>query len=161
MWTRVRSNRHCKEAHAPLRMLLWCGWVGSWDTSAGTPQLCFLQACYATASLAELRDSLGEDYGSFSVIAIDEAQFLPDLLQFCSHAADVDRKCILVAGLDGDFRRQRFGQVGLVSSKSAARTGRCLQDLTCLRVLYLKGQVYLISRPCIYLHVPHISMVTG
>jgi len=49
------------------------------------------------------------------VIAIDEAQFLPDLLQFCSHAADVDNKQILIAGLDGDFRRQRFGQVGQLS----------------------------------------------
>ncbi len=71
-----------------------------------------LQACYATASLAELRESLGGEYSSFTVIAIDEAQFLPDLLQFCAHGADIDHKHILVAGLDGDFRRQRFGQVG-------------------------------------------------
>ena len=72
-----------------------------------------LQACYTAASLAELKDSLGSEYSSVGVIAIDEAQFLPDLLQFCSQAADVDRKQILVAGLDGDFRRQRFGQVSL------------------------------------------------
>ena len=76
----------------------------------------YMQACYATASLAELRDSLGHEYSSFSVIAIDEAQFLPDLLQFCAHAADVDHKHILVAGLDGDFRRQRFGQVRRMSA---------------------------------------------
>ena len=58
---------------------------------------------------------MGSEYSSYSVIAIDEAQFLPDLLQFCSHAADVDNKQILIAGLDGDFRRQRFGQVGQLS----------------------------------------------
>ena len=75
------------------------------------PSVPCLQACYAAASLAELRDCLGDEYGSFSVIAIDEAQFLPDLLPFCMHAADVEHKHVLVAGLDGDFKRQRFGQV--------------------------------------------------
>ena len=75
-----------------------------------------LQACYAAASLAELRDCLGDEYSSFSVIAIDEAQFLPDLLPFCMHAADVENKHVLVAGLDGDFKRQRFGQVRALSA---------------------------------------------
>lgn len=45
------------------------------------------------------------------VIAVDEAQFFPDLLEFCTHAADRDAKLVLVAGLDGDFRRRQFGQV--------------------------------------------------
>lgn len=76
---------------------------------------CF-QACYAAASLAELRDCLGDEYSSFSVIAIDEAQFLPDLLPFCMHAADAEQKHVLVAGLDGDFKRQRFGQVKALSA---------------------------------------------
>jgi hypothetical protein len=31
-------------------------------------------------------------------------------LEFCVHAADFAGKLVLVAGLDGDFRRQRFGQ---------------------------------------------------
>lgn len=107
MWTRLQSNRHCNRAHTLRRLRhIAPGWAGR------TSLLCFLQACYATASLAELRDALGGEYSSFSVIAIDEAQFLPDLLHFCSYAADIDHKCILVAGLDGDFRRQRFGQVG-------------------------------------------------
>lgn len=83
-----------------------CHWKGL------TPPFITMQACYAAASLAELKDSLGSEYSSISVIAIDEAQFLPDLLQFCTHAADHDHKQILVAGLDGDFRRHRFGQVG-------------------------------------------------
>ena len=46
------------------------------------------------------------------VIAVDEAQFFPDLLDFCKQAADRDAKVVLVAGLDGDFRRRQFGQVG-------------------------------------------------
>jgi len=44
------------------------------------------------------------------VVAIDEAQFFPDLLPFCALAADRHAKHLLLAGLDGDFRRQRFGQ---------------------------------------------------
>ena len=45
------------------------------------------------------------------VIIIDEAQFFPDLYEFCCTAADEDAKTVIVAGLSGDFRRQKFGQV--------------------------------------------------
>ena len=45
------------------------------------------------------------------MIAIDEAQFFPDLLDFCTSAADEDSKRVIVAGLDGDFQREKFGQV--------------------------------------------------
>lgn len=45
------------------------------------------------------------------MIAIDEAQFFSDLLDFCSTAADEDAKHVIVAGLDGDFQRRRFGQI--------------------------------------------------
>lgn len=45
------------------------------------------------------------------VIAIDEAQFFGDLVEFCAAAADDDAKHVIVAGLDGDFQRRRFGQV--------------------------------------------------
>ncbi|CAL8470270.1 g9812 [Coccomyxa elongata] len=69
------------------------------------------KVCFAASNLRELRNQLGDEYHEYSVFAIDEAQFLPDLLEFCTTAADVDRKHIVVAGLDGDFKRQRFGQV--------------------------------------------------
>ena len=42
------------------------------------------------------------------VIAIDEAQFFPDLVTFCQMAVDRDCKTVYVAGLDGDFRRKPF-----------------------------------------------------
>jgi hypothetical protein len=45
------------------------------------------------------------------VIAIDEAQFFGDLVEFCAAAADEEAKHVIVAGLDGDFQRRRFGQV--------------------------------------------------
>jgi thymidine kinase len=73
--------------------------------------LAVLQECFAASTMSELRAYLGKQYQDFQVIAIDEAQFLPDLLEFCTAAADIDHKQILVAGLDGDFKRLRFGQV--------------------------------------------------
>lgn len=40
-----------------------------------------------------------------------QAQFFPDLVEFCRIAVDRDHKRVHVAGLDGDFRRQPFGKV--------------------------------------------------
>ncbi|KAG6537415.1 hypothetical protein ZIOFF_002509 [Zingiber officinale] len=45
------------------------------------------------------------------VIGIDEAQFFVDLYDFCCNAADRDQKTVIVAGLDGDYLRRRFGSV--------------------------------------------------
>lgn len=45
-----------------------------------------------------------------NVIGIDEAQFFPDLLDFVKHAELLD-KIIIVAGLDGDYKREPIGQI--------------------------------------------------
>lgn len=45
------------------------------------------------------------------MIGIDEAQFFGDLYEFCREAADKEGKTVIVAGLDGDFMRRRFGSV--------------------------------------------------
>ena len=51
--------------------------------------------------------SIGEDrWVEIDVLAVDEAQFIPDLLTFCVDAADMENKKIIVAGLDGDFREK-------------------------------------------------------
>jgi thymidine kinase len=55
---------------------------------------------------------VGELWSVIDTIAIDEAQFFPDLLDFSTWAADHEGKHLLVAGLDGDYMRRRFGQVG-------------------------------------------------
>ena len=47
-------------------------------------------------------------WSAIQSIAIDEAQFFPDLVEFCATAADHDGKVVYVAGLDGDFKRQPF-----------------------------------------------------
>ena len=65
------------------------------------------------------------------VVAVDEAQFFPDLAAFVVAAADTHAQTVLVAGLDGDFRRSRFGQVlDLVPhaesvTRLTARCGAC------------------------------------
>lgn len=66
--------------------------------------------CVAASTLASFKHHVGEDaYRQIEVIGIDEAQFFDDLLEFCQSAADLDNKTIIVAGLDGDFLRRRFG----------------------------------------------------
>jgi thymidine kinase len=67
--------------------------------------------CHAVPTLASFRDSLATIYTQADVIAIDEAQFFTDLQDFCTFAADHDEKRIVLAGLDGDFLRKKFGQV--------------------------------------------------
>ena len=67
--------------------------------------------CHAVSTLAEVKQKLLQEYQSSPVIAIDEAQFFSDLIQFCTNAADEDHKHVIIAGLDGDFLRNRFGQV--------------------------------------------------
>jgi thymidine kinase len=47
---------------------------------------------------------------NIDVIGIDEAQFFDDLPQFID-MIERTNKIIIVAGLDGDFRRQKFGKI--------------------------------------------------
>ncbi|KAK9862753.1 hypothetical protein WJX84_004796 [Apatococcus fuscideae] len=67
--------------------------------------------CFAASSLAEFKEHQASEYRASQAIAIDEAQFFPDLLEFCLEAAERDNKLVVVAGLSGDFRRKRFGEV--------------------------------------------------
>ena len=69
-------------------------------------------SCMAVFMSAELCSHISSSNPRLlpQVFAIDEAQFFGDLLEFCVRAADTEGKLVLVAGLDGDFRRQRFGQ---------------------------------------------------
>jgi len=44
-------------------------------------------------------------------ILINEAQFFPDLFDFCRKAVDQDEKILVVFGLDGDYQRKPFGEI--------------------------------------------------
>jgi thymidine kinase len=46
------------------------------------------------------------------VIGIDEAQFFDEyLVDFVHNLVEEQRKYVIVVGLDGDFKRQRFGHI--------------------------------------------------
>eukprot|EP00041_Stephanoeca_diplocostata_P024614 m.629958 g.629958 ORF g.629958 m.629958 type:complete len:248 (+) comp22564_c0_seq1:417-1160(+) len=53
----------------------------------------------------------------YDVVGIDEGQFFPDLIEFCEHAAALE-KIVIVAALDGTFQRAPFGQVCDLVAKS-------------------------------------------
>lgn len=68
--------------------------------------------CLALNKLSTFQTNVGaEAYNMFDVIGIDEAQFFEDLYDFCCTAADRDGKTVIIAGLDGDYLRRRFGPV--------------------------------------------------
>lgn len=46
----------------------------------------------------------------FEVIAIDEGQFFPEIVEFCEQLAN-EGKIIIVAALDGTFQRKAFGNI--------------------------------------------------
>jgi thymidine kinase len=52
-----------------------------------------------------------QDVSQYSVIAVDEAQFFPDLKDTVLNWVDNLGKIVIVAGLNGDFRRHPFGQI--------------------------------------------------
>ena len=47
----------------------------------------------------------------WDVIAIDEGQFFDNLYNFCKHCVDTLGKHVIVSALDGDYKREKFGQV--------------------------------------------------
>ena len=64
--------------------------------------------CVKTDDLLPLVED--ENYKNAHIIGIDEAQFFPHLVSFVKIALQ-DSKHIIVAGLDGDFKQQMFGDI--------------------------------------------------
>ena len=52
-----------------------------------------------------------EPFNECDIIAINEAQFFTDLIEFCKISMDEFGKHIIIAGLDGDYRREPFGDI--------------------------------------------------
>ena len=75
------------------------------------------KTCYALSELKTVQhggsDGVQAQYAACDVVAIDEAQFFAkdELVAFCQKAADEDGKYVILAGLDGDFKRNKFGYV--------------------------------------------------
>ena len=60
-----------------------------------------------THSLTEILDKCT----NYDVIGIDESQFFNDLKKGCIELVEKMAKKVIVAGLNGDYRRQSFGQI--------------------------------------------------
>ena len=52
-----------------------------------------------------------DDYKNSNHIIIEEAQFFEDLEEFVRRSVDIDKKNLIVAGLDGDSDRKNFGDI--------------------------------------------------
>jgi thymidine kinase len=59
----------------------------------------------------KLRDLSGYDVSNYDVIAVDEAQFFNDLKEEVLRWVEVDKKIVIIGGLNGDFRRETFGRI--------------------------------------------------
>ena len=65
--------------------------------------------CLATDKLMPLIES--SDYQKSDVIVIEEAQFFKDLFDFVTLSVDTNNKTLVIAGLDGDYKREPFGDI--------------------------------------------------
>lgn len=52
-----------------------------------------------------------DDFKKSKAVFIDEAQFFDDLYQFVVYCVEGLNKWVTVCGLDGDFKRRKFGQI--------------------------------------------------
>ena len=63
-------------------------------------------------SISELTPLLqNKKFTDCEVIFIEEAQFFSDLFDFVTQSADIYKKIVVVAGLDGTYKREPFGDV--------------------------------------------------
>ena len=65
--------------------------------------------CLAVDKLIPLIDS--DDYQKSDVIVIEEAQFFSDLFNFVTISLDKYSKTVIIAGLDGDYKKEPFGDI--------------------------------------------------
>lgn len=70
------------------------------------------EASIALETLSAMFDH--PDYASADVVFVEEAQFFPDLYEAVFRAVEVDMKHLVVAGLDGDYRREPFDTIRLI-----------------------------------------------
>ena len=58
------------------------------------------------------------DVSKYDVIGVDEAQFFGDLRECVLEWVDSMGKIVIVSGLDGDYKREKFGQISELLSYS-------------------------------------------
>ena len=66
--------------------------------------------CIKTTNLFDIYEN--EDVYLSKVILINEGQFFPDLYHFVKDMiSNINKKKVYICGLDGDFKRQKFGEI--------------------------------------------------
>ncbi len=75
-----------------------------------------LHNCYALADLYHLYEYLRKEYDEADVLFIEETQFFQNAYDFIRNAVDIDGKIIIAAGLDGDYKREPFGDMNRLVS---------------------------------------------
>ena len=68
-------------------------------------------SCFKYSSIDAFIREKKDDINSVDSILIDEAQFFPDLFDKVLYMVNNMNKHVYVFGLDGDFQRNKFGQV--------------------------------------------------
>jgi len=78
------------------------------EPEVSTPDRQFLMAC-PCERLSETDGHLDQ----YDCVAVDEGQFFPDIADFCDDLARKG-KIVIVSALDGDFKREPFGNILLL-----------------------------------------------
>ena len=65
--------------------------------------------CLSVSELMPLLNTV--DYIKSDVVVIEEAQFFKDLFKFVVKSSDENNKIVVVAGLDGNYKREPFGDI--------------------------------------------------
>tara|TARA_B100000963_G_scaffold360031_1_gene389383 strand:- start:1260 stop:1841 length:582 start_codon:yes stop_codon:yes gene_type:complete len=69
--------------------------------------------CVFTENLLELENNNNDEYrpDNNEIILINEGQFFPDLIPFVNKYLNERHKTIYICGLDGDYKREKFGNL--------------------------------------------------
>ena len=58
-----------------------------------------------------LKDAINKNIDTYNVFLINEGQFFPDLYENVSYMVNEKNKKVYVCGLDGDYKREKFGSI--------------------------------------------------
>lgn len=64
--------------------------------------------CYDMTKLSEIYNT---DFLEYNTIIINEAQFFSDILMMVTLLVEKYKKNVIICGLDGDYRQQKFGSI--------------------------------------------------
>jgi len=78
-------------------------------TNISTHDKMVLDDCITTDNLNNLKNT--DKYINAEIIIIEELQFFNGAYDFVVNAVDTDGKIVIAAGLNGDFKRQPFGDI--------------------------------------------------